>query len=44
MRAKRMNTKLPSKIKEHIKVVSEFFQQKVEVTVVPHQPSQDPNE
>jgi hypothetical protein len=44
MRAKRMNTKLPSKIKEHIKVISEFFQQRVEVTVVPNQPIQDPNE
>lgn len=35
---------MPSKIREHIKVVSEFFQQRVEVTIVPNQPVTDPNE
>ena len=37
MKAKKMETKLPSKIKEHIKVTSEFFEQRVEATVVPSQ-------
>ena len=30
--------------KEHIKVRSGFFQQRIEVTVVPYRPNQDPNE